>query len=242
MSQLNKDIQKNESSIHGQGLFATQDYKKGDVICKDFENVYMSIREFYASRTIIYDHFVGLNLDILSGMYWIMNKTLPKWIDELEPSDCKNNTVVQKYIAEMKQYRKILSKDGQMKRELKKHTDEYLAHLFIRIQTNYFQAGFLINGIDHPHTILFRNTSKLNHSCNANCTNDVLSEGNDLTTLKFYNQIKAIQPIKKGEEITISYLSDIQLMCSIDMRHKILLEKFNFVCKCSRCSQEKRIN
>ena len=47
--------------------------------------------------------------------------------------------------------------------------------------------------------------------------------------------IRSIQPIKKGEEITISYIESIE---RAEDRQNELEERYFFKCKCEKCTNE----
>ena len=70
--------------------------------------------------------------------------------------------------------------------------------------------------------------SRFNHSCDPNTSFVVLDNVPD--------QIRAISNIKKGEEITINYLSDWN--CSMrnrEFRQASLLKSWHFICLCDLC-------
>ena len=69
----------------------------------------------------------------------------------------------------------------------------------------------------HPYAAL------INHSCDYNST--VGFDGDELF-------VKAVRPIKKDEQIFISY---IDATSPYDVRHKELSERYYFSCQCSKC-------
>ncbi|KAJ4364781.1 hypothetical protein N0V85_009283 [Neurospora sp. IMI 360204] len=73
---------------------------------------------------------------------------------------------------------------------------------------------------------LFIEASRINHACNPNTQNSWNERISRET-------IHAVRDIKKGEEITISYIGHFE---SYDERQSILKNKFNFDCACDLCS------
>lgn len=73
---------------------------------------------------------------------------------------------------------------------------------------------------------LFIEASRINHACNPNTQNSWNSRISRET-------IHAVRDIKKGEEITISYIGHFAAYVE---RQSILKIKFNFACACELCS------
>lgn len=67
--------------------------------------------------------------------------------------------------------------------------------------------------------------SLFRHSCNPNAV--LVTSGRSTVAV-------TIQPIKMGDEITISYIPE-ELDRSKKNRQKVLVKKFNVECKCKRC-------
>jgi len=87
-------------------------------------------------------------------------------------------------------------------------------------ETNKFKGGVGIQA------------ARFNHSCTSN------AEGNwneDEST----REIRAVKKIKKGEEITICYLSQDAYMKNYKVRQEIIKESWDFDCSCELCQQEK---
>jgi len=80
---------------------------------------------------------------------------------------------------------------------------------------------------------LYHHISLINHSCNPNA---VWSWTNGNFRKKV---VRAIKPIKKGEEILVNYidLEDFNYG-NRESRRLALVDKFGFFCKCSECSLE----
>lgn len=78
---------------------------------------------------------------------------------------------------------------------------------------------------------LYQIQSKINHSCspNAQLCHPELDD---------FLQVKALQFIKPGVEITISYLTAEQLNCKRQYRQVALRQFFHFTCNCVKCYSE----
>ncbi|ORX85772.1 SET domain-containing protein [Anaeromyces robustus] len=111
----------------------------------------------------------------------------------------------------------------------------------LKINTDSTRIAHLMNIIDCNMLYIFQpfseyfayglyiNASKFEHDCNPNCM--LLYNGNEL-------HIRSIRPIKKGENITFSYIS-INLPYS---ERKIRLKNiYNYECQCDRCMEVKII-
>jgi len=97
-------------------------------------------------------------------------------------------------------------------------TEEDIEHASGVIDVNSIRL--LGNG----HGVYFK-TSIMSHSCISN-TKTIMNE--DLTV-----DVRAVMPIKKGQEITKSYVSSME---TTQMRQQRLLSGWYFHCKCLRCS------
>ena len=73
---------------------------------------------------------------------------------------------------------------------------------------------------------IYPTVARINHSCKPNAHHFFNEE--DKT-----EEVWVMEPIKAGEEITISY---IRTFCSKNFRQELLQEKFGFLCACSVCS------
>lgn len=78
---------------------------------------------------------------------------------------------------------------------------------------------------------VYSNFSKLSHSCAPNCTSYFVTEGNSSR----WRSVCAIVPIKKGDELTIAYNSEILLKPTHERRQYLLNSHYNFHCVCTRC-------
>lgn len=102
----------------------------------------------------------------------------------------------------------------------------FLMHLILQhiriIHTNSIQSVASDNrSIDKLHSIL----SLLNHSCIPNLI--ILDE-------KMKSIAIIIRPIMKDEQLFFTYRSEMMQM-NTNERQKILIENYNFKCKCSKC-------
>jgi hypothetical protein len=79
-------------------------------------------------------------------------------------------------------------------------------------------------------TALFALQSNCNHDCDPNC-----HPFKDETDINGSCVLVARKPIRKGEELTISYLEDDQMDWG---RRQDALSDYGFVCRCARCESE----
>jgi len=88
-----------------------------------------------------------------------------------------------------------------------------------------------VNGVSLPDARrgLFATSSRANHSCRPNAAFCVRESG-ELALL-------AISEIDEGEEITVSYLSEADLLVPRSRRQR-MLRNWGFECDCSRCSAD----
>ncbi|CAL1150549.1 unnamed protein product [Cladocopium goreaui] len=87
-----------------------------------------------------------------------------------------------------------------------------------------------VNGIEVPFSFtgLYNLACRANHSC-APCCRVSVAEGGQL-------RIVALRPILAGDEVTVSYLSELELLEVGSVRRKMLETTWDFRCTCSRCS------
>eukprot|EP00602_Paraphysomonas_sp_CaronLab_P003190 CAMPEP_0185039102 /NCGR_PEP_ID=MMETSP1103-20130426/35601_1 /TAXON_ID=36769 /ORGANISM="Paraphysomonas bandaiensis, Strain Caron Lab Isolate" /LENGTH=383 /DNA_ID=CAMNT_0027577861 /DNA_START=474 /DNA_END=1625 /DNA_ORIENTATION=- len=81
---------------------------------------------------------------------------------------------------------------------------------------------------------VFDTLSRMNHSCDPNTVVCTRVERGIIC-----GSIVALRSLKSGEEITMSYLS--QLCLPVSERRELLLSAFLFTCQCQRCSAESSI-
>jgi len=98
--------------------------------------------------------------------------------------------------------------------------DDILRALGILKSNGANVAGYRARGI-------FPTMSFANHSCCCNARHMVSSEEGII-------QVVAQKVIKKGEEITLRYTSDV--LQAVGERRKQILEQWHFPCSCPRCS------
>jgi len=58
----------------------------------------------------------------------------------------------------------------------------------------------------------------------------------------FKNDLIAIQPIQKDEELFFSYLSPDELKLSKQERQKIIFDGWGFNCHCKRCQEDSMLH
>ncbi|KAI1093856.1 hypothetical protein F5B19DRAFT_93175 [Rostrohypoxylon terebratum] len=85
---------------------------------------------------------------------------------------------------------------------------------------------------DRPTSGIWSRFSRFNHSCNPNCTWDVLGDESVLT-------VTAERDIVADEEIFISYIADVSSRKLWDRRDH--LKHWGFKCECSKCKHEEKI-
>lgn len=73
--------------------------------------------------------------------------------------------------------------------------------------------------------------STVNHSCLSNAVVEFPYSNNTLV-------LKAIRDIQPGEEISISYLDDCELIRSRHSRQKALSSLYLFICSCEKCQSQ----
>jgi hypothetical protein len=102
-------------------------------------------------------------------------------------------------------------------------SDEQWSLNVAKVLTNTFRTS----GGGQTWLILRLPTSICNHSCEPNAAAYELADASNL--------IVAIKPIKKDEEVTICYNSDLFILPT--ERRQLALEPFGFQCSCTRCSR-----
>ena len=98
--------------------------------------------------------------------------------------------------------------------------------------STHAHARILANASTGDH-LLFERLSRINHSCSPNMAREYDGDSAFLFALK---------DVQKGEELTISYLSDAALEMSADKRRAELKAKFNFWCACDWCGMDSTAN
>ena len=80
-----------------------------------------------------------------------------------------------------------------------------------------------------PITAMYARAGFVRHSCAPNAVYTTRRDGGIF--------FRAVRPIKAGDEITVSFLDDMQMMWPTKRRRECLLELKYFVCNCPRCSR-----
>ncbi|KNC85845.1 hypothetical protein SARC_01991 [Sphaeroforma arctica JP610] len=81
----------------------------------------------------------------------------------------------------------------------------------------------------HNAAHVYAHASRLKHSCAPNCCRAINSAGRVM--------VRALRPIPKGMELTVSYLDPTKRLCSGADRQE-LLRRLGFSCECNRCEAE----
>ncbi|XP_041667165.1 histone-lysine N-methyltransferase SMYD1a [Cheilinus undulatus] len=119
----------------------------------------------------------------------------------------------------------------------KKHSVEEISHIFGIIKCNGFtlsdQRGLQAVGVG-----LFPNLCLVNHDCWPNCT-VILNNGNQSALNSALHskrriELRAVEKISEGQELTVSYVDFLNLSAD---RQKKLKEHFFFDCGCEHCSK-----
>ncbi|CAL8321961.1 unnamed protein product [Lota lota] len=115
---------------------------------------------------------------------------------------------------------------------------EYISHIFGIINCNAFtlsdQRGLQAVGVG-----LFPNLCLVNHDCWPNCT-VILNHGkysavNSALHSKRRIELRALEKIAEGVELTVSYVDFLNLSTE---RQRMLKKQYHFNCTCQHCSQQ----
>jgi len=98
---------------------------------------------------------------------------------------------------------------------------DQLLEIYGKIRTNCFSFGEGDYAMEELGTGLYMNSSKFNHSCAPNAE----------VTRGFCQKVQVLEPIKKGEEVFISYVTIYKPKA---LRHQDLASYY-FKCQCKRC-------
>uniref|UniRef100_A0A3Q3JYA8 [histone H3]-lysine(4) N-trimethyltransferase n=1 Tax=Monopterus albus TaxID=43700 RepID=A0A3Q3JYA8_MONAL len=117
------------------------------------------------------------------------------------------------------------------------HSVDYISNIFGIIKCNGFtlsdQKGLQAVGVG-----LFPNLGLVNHDCWPNCT-VILNHGNQSAVNSALHsqrriELRALETIPNGEELTVSYVDFLDLSAD---RKKKLRDRFFFECTCEHCRQ-----
>eukprot|EP01006_Ploeotia_vitrea_P057234 TRINITY_DN68162_c0_g1_i1.p1 TRINITY_DN68162_c0_g1~~TRINITY_DN68162_c0_g1_i1.p1 ORF type:complete len:241 (-),score=26.98 TRINITY_DN68162_c0_g1_i1:913-1635(-) len=100
-----------------------------------------------------------------------------------------------------------------------------LEQLFKTVWSTEHTESMHCNGV-----ALFETHSKLNHSCQPNCTLKVLP-----TEPRACVRVRTLHPVKKGEELCISYIDPTW---DVSQRQEVLRNRYMFQCDCPKCQEE----
>lgn len=96
---------------------------------------------------------------------------------------------------------------------------EQLVLLSLVCRYNCFQSGF------------FRACALINHSCSPNVAMKFVARTQSVHLL-------AVQPIHKGDTLSVKYLSDGNYLEGVGVRRQLLHSSWLFWCDCSRCKKD----
>jgi hypothetical protein len=192
----------------GRGYVAKEDIPKDTIIIRD--KPMFSI----TTKAVLSELFQLLYNMILSPY-----KT--QYIKELYPNDI---------LALPKDFREtILSEFGNLRNTshpLARKIHRYLSNNLTQDQLVLYAAKYQCNAFnfnDRP-VILFMGTI-MNHSCDYNVTFTPNPEGTEMW-------FRTTRDVKKGEELTDHY---IDVLLPYETRQQMLLNRYGFVCNCSKC-------
>ena len=184
----------------------------------------IATRDIKAGDLIIQEKPIWIeskNLEGAQRAYEHVMKANPKWLDTLYYREDKRKT----YYNRMK--------CAQIDIDPYEQEKQYLSKFMAQVDINSFDVG--------GFHLLYLQTSKINHSCLPNATRNVHCKYLDCSLKKerspreCIGKIYAIRDIKKGEQITISYLSPDELLLPTNQRNDAIKKKFGFHCQCIRC-------
>ncbi|KAL4658250.1 histone-lysine N-methyltransferase SMYD1-like [Arapaima gigas] len=108
-----------------------------------------------------------------------------------------------------------------------------ISHILGVIKCNGFtlsdQRGLQAVGVG-----LFPNLCLVNHNCWPNCT-VILNHGKYVSETEFPIELRALEKISEGDELTVSYVDFLKL--STD-RQQLLKQQYFFNCTCEYCTQQ----
>eukprot|EP01006_Ploeotia_vitrea_P023648 TRINITY_DN56199_c0_g1_i1.p1 TRINITY_DN56199_c0_g1~~TRINITY_DN56199_c0_g1_i1.p1 ORF type:complete len:478 (+),score=31.23 TRINITY_DN56199_c0_g1_i1:49-1482(+) len=109
-----------------------------------------------------------------------------------------------------------------------KVTHEQFLELAARYDLNCIQVG------ETNHTAVYSLACRFNHSCAPNCTWWTVATEKD--PMCGDRCVSSLTKIKKGEELTTSYLDGNELLLPTETRREILKQLKYFECDCARCN------
>mmetsp|Transcript_39560 Transcript_39560/g.54931 ORF Transcript_39560/g.54931 Transcript_39560/m.54931 type:complete len:553 (-) Transcript_39560:360-2018(-) len=205
-------------------LFATRDFKAGEVVFYELpafvvpsykKQLVFTLKHLYEKHfknaTESLPELLNLYADefIAEGTLTSTNWTNPTFSNPLDKNKCMNK-------------KRLLSLLKSAGCEVEESSQEQFWR-FARIwSSNCFEVG-------EDQSALFAILSRVNHSCKPNMLRS--ETGNGIKCM-------ALVDIARGEELTISYVHDKDLMFPSSLRQNIL-KRWNFGCKCNRCSADK---
>ena len=96
-----------------------------------------------------------------------------------------------------------------------------------------YDTNSVVCKVGKGHTAVYPFARLAQHSCVSNCTFMFLDHPEDSWPSRI--QFRAQRPIRKGDRITISYISGYQ--CAAD-RRAVLFQQYGFMCNCDACTKD----
>jgi len=210
--------------IYGKGLgcIASMDIKKGSVILS--ENPQINVDAKKVLNTSDESSFIEILkmwecYKQLSEADQIEYMKLHNKYESMEILPLELKTSIKKEVLIAKSKIRFAS----LRLELKKEEEEKIFKIFNIYVSNSFGRGLRIE------------TSRFNHSCQPNANPCHVYDQDQIN----HEQIRAISDIKKGEEITISYLREYDfLLRNRQFRQDHLNMGWFFICSCDLCKNE----
>jgi len=223
------------SKLEGKGLFSIKNHNSNAIITADLDYISLNIVETYQRNELNYLFSARLpGEEIPFAAYILLNYSDSKWIHELSPLN-KDTKLAIPYHNELQTIKKYFNKHDQLNKILINYNDEQLLNYLLKIKNNYIKRFEKDKNDKNSYNLcflLFRDFSKLNHSCNPNTTCDI--HYNEITK-KWNANLIALSKIKAGDELTVSYSGYLQNIPSESGRRIYIYNMFGFICKCSKC-------
>ncbi len=228
-----------DSKLEGKGLISQKNYNSREIIATDLEYISLDIRDALKNPELNYLFSAGLpGEEIPFAGYILLNYENLEWIHHLSPLN-KNVKISIPYSEELHIIRRFFSKYDKLRTILTNYDNEQFLNFLLIIKNNYvkrFRASQDDKNIYYQSLLLFRNFSRLNHSCNPNIESDIVYNE---TTKKWNATLIALSKINIGDELTISYTGLIQNTSEYSKRIQ-MYNLFGFICKCGKCCNKNK--
>ncbi len=220
--------------IHrGIAIYVREDGRRGITALKEFKKG----QPLFVEKPFLYALFSEDIYD--EGLAWRLTRNIatkfPDAVHQLE------------VIGELREsFRPKLSKNDKMIladiAKISKNTVEHINKIYNLVCTYNTEVDFrYFDGFETvvvmKRICISAGLANANHSCIPNSTRLHIASPEDF--IRNIEGLIALQDIAKGEEITWNYLGDT-LPAKFTARRKILERKFDFVCTCDKCIEDKR--